>query len=330
MTSTPSYSWPSDLFPPDQVGRWLERSLGFDAGEPIDILYSKNWGVTAVFGSPDHRRVVFKGSKHPSASHGPIVHQFLARVSPGMVPGVVAIHVQDDVAWTLFEVVDGEPLEADLDVSRFVELAVTVARIQIATARAAIPEEIPRWAPASLPDTLDRFSAAVGRNRDDWPSALTPSPRDALARLTAVRPDVETAARELADTGWPDSVDHVDLNVSNAIIDQGRVVVIDWEEALIGFPACSLDRLLQDAREFDGWDGPGRSPTERAVVQAYAEVVDWGAADTRALVIEMAVRLNRVAFAGQALDFSRALGKPDLNPRLAAFCTDQILELWER
>ena len=90
MTS-PSYSWPEELFSPEAVRSWLESELGSTVVGPSQILYVKRWGVTATFTDSDAgRRVVFKGGRHPAAAHGPLVHRFLAETVPRLVPAVFA------------------------------------------------------------------------------------------------------------------------------------------------------------------------------------------------------------------------------------------------
>lgn len=41
------------------------------------------------------------------------------------------------------------------------------------------------------------------------------------------------------------------------------------------------------------------------------------------------MRLNRIAFAGQALDFWKARGRPYGHSKLAAICMDRIAEVWK-
>ena len=110
--SAPSYSWPEELFPSDLVRSWLESELGGNVVGPIRVLYVKQWGVTAAFiDTRFDRRVIFKGSRHPAAAHGPTVHRFLAETVPKSVPAVFASRIHEDTAWTVFESIEGESLE---------------------------------------------------------------------------------------------------------------------------------------------------------------------------------------------------------------------------
>jgi hypothetical protein len=329
--STPPYSWPEELFPADQVRTWLSVELGADTEGPIEVLYTKQWGTTALFGCADGSTVVFKGSRHPAAAHGPVVHQFLAEVAPEAVPPVIAARVEADTAWTVFEPLMGEPLEARLSPVGFERLAATLASIQIRASERPIPAPVPRSPLDSLPHTLDRFQNAVTTHLAGWEAEGSGPNRASVEHtpelLAGLRLQVELVAERVAGSRWPDSIDHVDLNVSNAVVEDGHLVIFDWEEAVVGFPPCSLDRLLDDAREFDGWE-TGFSPTCEAVIEAYAAAVPWGTPDTRRRLIEEGLRLNRIAFAGQALDFWQARGHPFGHPKLMAVCVDRILEAW--
>lgn len=80
-------------------------------------------------------------------------------------------------------------------------------------------------------------------------------------RLFAAADSLHDYAEELV-AAVPVSVDHSDVNEANAIVtDQGSVVILDWEEAMLGCPLLSLSRLLQDAEGYrdeitDAYTGP--------------------------------------------------------------------------
>src|SRR5262249_45363877 len=91
-------------------------------------------------------------------------------------------------------------------------------------------------------------------------------------RLFAAAETLHAYAEELV-AAVPASVDHCDMNEANTIVpDQGPVVILDWEEAMLGCPLLSLSRLLQDA---EAW--------RDEITDAYAEgCKPWG--DVRALI----------------------------------------------
>lgn len=167
--SAPSYSWPEDLFSSSRVRAWLGDELGTHFSGPTEILYSKQWGVTAVFEDEgSDRRLVFKGSRLSVAAHGPVVHRFLAEIAPDWVPAVLATRVDDDISWTAFEPIEGRPLEDDLSTEAFQLLASTLASIQVAATISPIPRAIPRAPVALVPATLERFRESTKHHLEEW------------------------------------------------------------------------------------------------------------------------------------------------------------------
>ena len=96
----------------------------------------------------------------------------------------------------------------------------------------------------------------------------------------------------------PVSIDHSDVNEANAIVpDQGPVVILDWEEAMLGCPLLSLSRLLQDA-----------DPYQDQIIDAYTEgLTAWG--DVRPL-IDQANVVAPLKSAHEARAYARALAWP--------------------
>lgn len=328
--SNSAHRWPSDLWSADEVRTWIESHVGEAVFGPDDILWSKQWGVTARFTArSDRRHLVLKASRHPAAAHGPRIHEHLSDVAPGLVPAFLAGSTSGADSWTLFEHVDGVPLEANLDTAAFARLASALGRIQGIVATTEVPADVPRSPLAALTSTLSRVRDAGRHHLPTWeeegsgPESVESSRVDRA--LGAIEPRVGTAVSGLMSHDWPASVDHVDANVSNAIEKpSGGLVVIDWEEAVVGHPAMSLDRLLDDAADHDGGRG---GPTSSAVIDAWLAAVPWDTSDGVA-VVETATRLNRIAFAGQALEFWRARGREHGHPALMAFCVDRIIEAW--
>lgn len=59
-------------------------------------------------------------------------------------------------------------------------------------------------------------------------------------------------AAELRISGLPYSLDHVDFLPHNAVVQEnGRVLIYDWEQAVLSVPFFSLDILLAFAQGFE-------------------------------------------------------------------------------
>ena len=130
--------------------------------------------------------------------------------------------------------------------------------------------------------------------------------------LRTSQPALQLDADALADV--PRSLDHPDVNVSNAIIkDNGHATLLDWEETTIGCPLFSLDRILDDAHKLsavetarkvylDTFPAVGLEQIECAMrlvplkiayeCRAYARTLGWSRPHTRltTLLLELAQR----------------------------------------
>ena len=72
---------------------------------------------------------------------------------------------------------------------------------------------------------------------------LSDQPAELVLWLHDALPSLQLDANALAEI--PLSLDHPDMNMSNAIIlSDGRAILLDWEEATVGCPFFSLDQLL--------------------------------------------------------------------------------------
>ncbi len=88
-----------------------------------------------------------------------------------------------------------------------------------------------------------------------------------VERLRALEPELHALCAELAALGVPDSLEHGDLWGDNVIVDSGRPVLIDWEDASLSHPFLSPAILSLHARLVGPpLDGPD---TARAIRDAY-------------------------------------------------------------
>ncbi len=352
-TSANEPAWPADLLDAAEAADWIAAVLpGRPAvAGPIEIYRSKEWGVTARFavGTTRHNSsrpaggdprqpdgVVFKASSLPLFSSSPAVYELLTPRFPDCAPELLAWDRRGEQTWTLFRPFAGRKLSEVRSLEGLVELARTVARIQAGIARlphgetARLPylsvQTLPVLFEALLRDIRDRHLALW--RADGWLAArgiaLPDDPRGALARF---QQRVEAWSAELKAGGWPDAIDHVDLHTDNAVLqDDGRVLIYDWEEAIVGCPFFSLDRLLADAREYaTGADGVGAA---RAVRDAYLDALPWQTRERRGRALDLALRLAPIKTAYEGEIFAEARGWADGHPRLTAWCMARALQRW--
>jgi len=204
----------------------------------------------------------------------------------------------DGQLWTLFEHLQGATAEEVGTPGALEATARELARVQAAVAMLDLTR-VPAFDVRSVPGAL------LENDLSDQPVELVQWLRDA-------QPSLQLDADALADV--PPSLDHPDVNGSNAIMrDDGRAILLDWEEATVGCPLVSLDRLLSDAHELS---------TVETVRDAYLDNLRSGESDQ----MDRAMRLVPLKLAHEFRAYARALDLPNPHTHL----TTLLLELAQR
>lgn len=382
--STPSATdanepaWPADLLDAADVRAWIASALARRAPRPkvagpLEVYQEKGWGVTARFAvSPPHQTaarpsgadpqggdsVVFYACALPIYAYTPDVYHALMPRVPGRVPELLASTKSGDQLWALFRRFTGEKISAAPSLDALEDLARLMAHIQAAVAGLPAEEwgDVPHLPVGRLPALFDEMLADVrDRHLAAWSAdnraiaARFALPADPLAALAAYRADVTLWARELGAGGWPDTIDHDDLQGDNAVrLPDGRLLLYDWEGALVGCPFFSLDRLLDDARTLDRprreapagdiladiadptYQGTALagSPAERAVRDAYLDAIPWGGRGTRERAFDLALCLAPIRAAHVSKVHTLALRREEAFSLLTAACAARALHRW--
>jgi len=285
-------AWPNERIALDAASRWVASACGREA-EPPEILQIKRWGVTARFGS-----VVLKASFTPLFPQVTEVHAVLARIVPAGAPRLIASEMVDGQLWTLFEHLQGATAEEVGTIGALEATARELARVQAAVAKQDL---------ASLPVCDVRRVPGILLEDD-----LSDQPVELVQWLRDAQPALQLDAEALAAV--PPSLDHPDVNPSNAIIlEDGRAILLDWEEATVGCPLFSLDRLLDEAHALSAVE---------TVRDAYLDTLGAGGTEQ----VERAMRLVPLKLAYEFRAYARALGWPHPHTRLTA----RLLELAQR
>ena len=284
--------WPDEHIALDAASRWVASACGREVDTP-EILQTKRWGVTARFGS-----VVLKASFTPLFPQVTEVHALLERIVPEGAPRLIASEMVDGQLWTLFEHIQGATAEEVGTPGALEATARELARVQAAVAKQDLTR-VPVFEVRKVPGAL---------LEDD----LSDQPVELVQWLRDAQPALQLDADALADV--PPSLDHPDVNGSNAIMrDDGRAILLDWEEATVGCPLFSLDRLLDEAHELSAVE---------TVADAYLDTLRAGGSEQ----VERAMRLVPLRRAQESRAYARALGWPHPHSRL----TTQMLELAQR
>jgi aminoglycoside phosphotransferase (APT) family kinase protein len=285
-------AWPNEHITLDAVSRWIASACECEL-DPPEILRTKQWGVTARFGS-----VVFKASFTPLFPQVINVHTLLERIVPEGAPRLIASEMVDGQLWTLFEHIQGATAEEVGTPGALEATARELARVQAAVARLDLTG-LPVFDVRRLPGAL---------LEDD----LSDQPGELVQWLSDAQQSLQLDADALADI--PLSLDHPDVNGSNAIIlNDGRATLLDWEEATVGCPLFSLDRLLDEAHELSSVE---------TVRDVYLDTLCAGGSEQ----VERAMRLVPLKLALENRAFARRLGWPRPHTRL----TTRLLELAQK
>jgi hypothetical protein len=223
----------------------------------------------------------------------------------------------------------------------------------LATVQAIIAEQ-PMAAKAKLPETriqdipvmLDYMIVRIANNyigswlaNDAKLMNKHALPINVIEQIDNFRPTVTQWTQEIIDGEWPVTIDHVDFNISNAAVqDNGKVLIYDWEEAVLGSPFFSIERLLDDADSFEDHpegipqdQGPFRlTANQMAIRNAYIDAIPWHTRSQRGRAFDLAMCLAPIkAVYEHVPKFKEAWGLEEGHPGYAAHCIGRALHRWK-
>jgi hypothetical protein len=275
-------------FPTDRphladLADWASRALsGRSAVGPVTVLRVKRWGVTATY-RVDGRLVVVKDAHPPLFPHAAAVHRAVENAFPAATAVLLAAESTPSWQRTIFEFLPGRTAD-ELTPKPLERVAHRLGQVRSAlteTDLANLPGyELDRIAPDLLADLA---------TSDDQPA-------ETVEWLAGAVPRVQEWAEELALL-CPPALDHPDVNPTNALLVDDRIVLLDWEEAIVGSPMMSLYRLLADAAE---------AGTIDAVRAAYLE--SWQCLPDPARALDLALLLAPLKLTIEMRAYARGLG----------------------
>lgn len=303
--STPSMAWPESERPHlAGVPAWLTAALATRAPVtgPVETLWVKAWGVTALFRADDDL-VVFKDASPSLFPHAAGVYRLINRVVPRSAPALLAHEDFAGHSWSVFEYVAGPTVKQDGSLRAVVAMAEQLAYVQAEVLADGSMAGLPGYDVATLPDELDvDIADQPDEVRRDF-GRLLPSFRRWASDLSAF---------------VPRSLDHPDMNLTNAIVPAGGgMVLLDWEEAAVGCPLFSLDRLTDE-------DFLRGRPADE-VAGAYLDALGWNGRGDLRQAYELSRRLVPLRRAVEARAYARALRRADPHTRLTGLLIAQAL-----
>ena len=236
----------------DARGSWLEdvqrwvgenvETLGLGPKAEVTFFRERTWGAVARVETS--QRVLFFKAQGLRARLEPTLVHDLAQRWPGLGPDVLAVDVQR--AWLLMAD-HGTRMSDSLDpaaqVHAFEQLIGRYGQVQRESS-ALVERWIATGAPdrrvSNIPKLLERLLAG-----DLW--GALPLETDRYRAIEAVLPDLGRVCEQLAATPYAAALDHCDLHGGNVLIGRSGPRLIDWGDACVTHPFCSLFVAYQHA-----------------------------------------------------------------------------------
>ena len=354
--------WPDNLPDLSRVRDWIASSL---PGHPVvhgptqvyavyatppDIRVTARFQVgpschTAAAGQPG-QDVILRANFFPPHDRAAAVAALVARLCPDDVPPLLAWEERDGGWWMLCRPFEGEIIEDLKEVGALQETARTLARIQ--TAFVDAPENEMRRLPYITPRRIPgMFDAVLSNIREQyvtvWKSDAGPltealgfPAQDVSARLEPLSQQVVDWAGEFVRGSWPLAVDHGDLHAGNAVqLENGKVLIYDWENAVVGCPFFSLDKLLVSAWNLDsGSSGPWGfvvgTQSQSAVRNAYLNALPWSRRTSREHALDIALCMATVKEMYTEIAWAKTMGWKDDNPEWTAQLISRLFQYLSR
>lgn len=339
--------WPERMLPLVDVAEWIADALPGRPviNGPLAVLRAKSWGVTARFRSTTSHgesSVIFKAIWLPRFGEAGHTASLLTRINHGDVPDLLAWSRVAGMVWMLFEDVEGRRPRASLRV--LLQAALAIARVQADVAALAPMELVglPRAPLVTVPDMFDALLHVVRTKhihfwQEDGQDLARQFALDATVadRLERALPAIHAWTYELESEHWPLSIDHVDLQLDNVLVrTDGRLLLLDWEEANLSCPFFSIDLLLDDVPGHSlPLDDKFRSPYtsgQREVIDAYVRELPWKSFTERRKAVELALCLAPIKHAYEAEMLAQALGWEEGAPHIVAWAIGRALPRWRQ
>ncbi len=233
-----------------QAGAWiatqLER-LGLHSTGPVEQLHAEPWST--VIRVPVLGGALYFKATAPFTLHEPALVQRLSREWPDRIPALLAADLEHgwmltaDAGQRLREII-----RPSGDVSHWYRALPLYAELQIGTSRRVddlLAMGVPDRRLSILPAEYEALLSSPALLQTDLPGGVAHEERRRLERLT---PRIRELCEELAGYGVPESLHHGDVRDANVFLRYGSYMFIDWGDASVAHPFCSLRMTLESTR----------------------------------------------------------------------------------
>ena len=228
-----------------RISAWVAEQL-----EPCGLRWDgsfRQMQATASFSlirfQTNHGAVWFKATGEPNRREFPLTLE-IAALFPGYAPVLLATRSEWN-AWLTFEA-EGKDLWCSSEPAAWLQVADSLAELQIAST-SCLQQILDAGAhDARLENLLSKAAPFFSAMECIMEMQAKPSPRKLRAEeIRLVQQQVVEALLEMGTVDVPDSLNHMDLNPGNVVVDFGKSTFLDWAEATVGNPFFTLEYLRQ-------------------------------------------------------------------------------------
>jgi hypothetical protein len=289
----------------DAVTAWIGEQAGrhgLSVTGPVGQPRIRAWST--VLPVPTNTGTLFFKATAPLTRHEVPLVAALARWCPQYVPRLLAVDEQR--GWLLMADAGTSlraSIQSDGDWLCWRGVLQTYADLQIEVAPHAqdlLAFGVPDCRPLALTAAFERLLANEDALRIGRPDGLT---REQYARLTRLTPLLAERCERLDRYGIPVAMDHSDFHDGNVFMDGDRPVFIDWGDACVGHPFCSLLVTFRSIAHALGIDE--RAPELAELEEVYLR--PWQRFASPDALREAVARARWPAMLIRALSWQRAL-----------------------
>lgn len=254
----------------------------------LELVHERPWSV--VLRAECDLGIVYLKATAPGGRHEPRLVSALAETWEDLVPKPLA--TDPARGWLLLEA-HGEKLRdalaPDAAAAAWLDLLPRYAQLQRASAT-----ESERWLALGVPDRSPSRLPALLREllEDDEIAKAGELGAGELGEMRAQLPELEACCEQLARLPHSTALDHGDLHDGNVLVRDGVPRLLDWGDACLAHPFCSLSVTLRTV------------PLEHAGRLRDAYLEPWTAEASRAELDAIFARTQWISHVGRALDWA--------------------------
>jgi hypothetical protein len=250
------------------VEGWLlpqVQHLGYTPAGPVERLRSAY--TSAIVKVPALPADLYLKMMAPPLAHEAALLPILASQAPARFPSVLMNNTAE--GWILMRDMGGRPLDSDVAIERWEEVARAYGEVQLAAA-----PRIGDWLALGcrdlrlprLEEEIEHLFAHVPERLRGLNEQLSKPLVIDVAALQARSAAFKELATQVAGSGLPPSLEHGDFHAGNVQVTEDGCIFYDWSHATLAYPLSDFGDLFYD----DDWF-PGRPDFADRMRDAYLQ-----------------------------------------------------------